>query len=115
MPSSSPFNDESLMTKLEIVLAGDGTVSKVTVVRPSRYLGFDSEAIDVVYNAGPYPDPPREIRSGNGKIYIHWSFHRDGRQCATSDVDWIPWSFSRNSLGFVARLIASSSVMSPDL
>ena len=25
---------------------------------------------------------PREIRSGNGKIYIHWSFHRDERQCA---------------------------------
>ena len=27
------------------------------------------------------PDPPREIRSANGKIYVHWHFHRDERQC----------------------------------
>ena len=88
MPSSSPFNDESLVTTLEIVLNRDGTIAKVGLVRPSRYVAYDAAAIDVVYNAGPYPEPPREIRSGNGKIYIHWSFHRDGRQCATSGVDY---------------------------
>ena len=44
--------------------------------------------IDVAYSAGPYPDPPREIRSTNGKIYVHWRFYRDERQCATSGVDY---------------------------
>jgi TonB family protein len=66
----------------------DGTVDKVTVVRASGYLPFDAAAIDAAYNAGPYPDPPRAIRSANGKIYVHWQFHRDERQCATSGVDY---------------------------
>jgi outer membrane biosynthesis protein TonB len=86
--SSSPYNDRSLVSKLEIVLNGDGTVDKVTVIRPSGYLPYDVAAIDVVYSAGPYADPPRAIRSRNGKIYVHWTFHRDERQCATSGVDY---------------------------
>jgi TonB family protein len=86
--SSSPLNNQNLMTKLEIVLNADGTVSKVTIVRASGYLPYDTAAIDVAFNAGPYPEPPREIRSANGKIYVHWSFYRDGRQCATPGVDY---------------------------
>jgi TonB family protein len=86
--TSSPFNNQNLLTTLELVLNGDGTIEKVTVVRGSGYLPYDVAAIDVAYTAGPYPDPPREIRSANGKIYIHWRFYRDGRQCATSGVDY---------------------------
>jgi TonB family protein len=85
--SSSPLNDMSRWTMLEIVLNGDGTIDKVTVVRPSGYLPYDVAAMDVVMSAGPYPDPPAEIKSANGKIYLHWRFHRDARQCATFGVD----------------------------
>jgi TonB family protein len=85
--SSSPLNDMSRWTMLEIVLNGDGTIDKVTVVRPSGYLPYDVAAMDVVMSAGPYPDPPGEIKSANGKIYLHWRFHRDARQCATFGVD----------------------------
>ncbi|HXI57911.1 MAG TPA: TonB family protein, partial [Polyangia bacterium] len=85
---SNPFNNQDLLTTLEMVLNGDGTVDKITIVRASGYLPYDVAAIDVAYSAGPYPDPPREIRSANGKIYIHWRFYRDGRQCATSGVDY---------------------------
>src|SRR6185312_6231126 len=42
---------------------------------------------DVVYSAGPYPDPPRAIRSGNGKVYLHWHFYRDDRQCGPAGAD----------------------------
>lgn len=85
---SSPFNNMNLMTNLEIVLDRDGSIDKVTVVSSSGYLPYDAAAIDVAYSAGPYPDPPRAIRSKNGKIYIHWRFYRDERQCATSGVDY---------------------------
>jgi TonB family protein len=88
LPSSSPLNNYKLSTTLEMVMNRDGTVDKVTVVRASGYLPFDAAAIDVAFNAGPYPDPPRAIRSANGKIYVHWQFHRDERQCATSGVDY---------------------------
>jgi TonB C terminal len=87
-PASNPLNNVNLVTKLELVLNGDGTIGKVTIVQASGLMQFDVAAIDAVYSAGPYPDPPREIRSGNGKIYIHWTFHRDERQCATSGVDY---------------------------
>lgn len=88
LPRSSPFNNESLLTTVEIVLAGDGTIDKVSVIQASGYVAYDAAAVDTVYSAGPYPDPPAVIRSGNGKIYIHWRFFRDGRQCATSGVDY---------------------------
>ncbi len=84
---SNPFNNRNLLTVLEMRLNPDGTVDKVTVVRTSGYMPYDAAAIDVAFSAGPYPDPPREIRSKNGKIYLHWSFYRDERQCATSGVD----------------------------
>jgi len=86
-PTSSPFNNRNLVTELEIVLNSDGTVDRIGVARPSGLLEYDVAAVDVVYSAGPYPDPPRAIRSANGKIYVHWRFYRDERQCATSGAD----------------------------
>lgn len=84
---SSPYNNPNLMTELEIVLNGDGTVDRVGVVKPSGLTAYDVAAVDVVYSAGPYPDPPRAIRSANGKIYLHWHFYRDGRQCNPYGAD----------------------------
>jgi TonB family protein len=78
-----PLNDYELWTRVEIVLNRDGTIDKVTTVRHSGKIAFDSAAREIVHAAGPFPDPPREILSGNGKIYIHWAFHRDERACGT--------------------------------
>ena len=88
LSSSSPLNNPNLLTTLELVLNPDGTVDKVTIVRASGYLPYDTAAIDTAFTAGPYPDPPREIRSANGKIYVHWKFYRDGRQCSPAYVDY---------------------------
>jgi len=60
-------------------------------------LEYDVAAVDVAYTAGPFPDPPREIRSANGKIYVHWHFFRDERQCATSGAD--PYILENASAG----------------
>ncbi len=78
-----PLNKRSLWTRLEIVLNGDGTVAKVTTVRPSGNLVFDAAARETVWAVGPFPPPPRSIVSPNGKVYIHWAFHRDERACGT--------------------------------
>jgi TonB family protein len=84
---SNPMNDRKLAVKLEIVLNGDGTVDRATIVRPSGVLTFDVAAIDTIENAGPFEEPPGEIRSKNGKIYLHWTFHRDERQCSPYFAD----------------------------
>jgi TonB family protein len=78
-----PLNDYELWTRVEIVLNRDGTIDKVNTVRHSGKIAFDAAAREIVHAAGPFPDPPREILSGNGKIYIHWAFHRDERACGT--------------------------------
>jgi TonB family protein len=78
-----PMNDASLWTRLEVVLNGDGTIDNVKVVHYSGLLSFDQAAREIVYAAGPFPNPPRAIKSGNGKIYIHWAFHRNERACGT--------------------------------
>jgi TonB family protein len=77
------LNDYKLWTRVEIVLNGDGTIDKVTTVRHSGKLVFDAAAREIVYASAPFPNPPREIMSGNGKVYIHWAFHRDERACGT--------------------------------
>ncbi|HJX52668.1 MAG TPA: TonB family protein [Polyangia bacterium] len=87
-PSNLPLNDPSLMAKLEIVLDGQGNVDRVAVVRSSGLTIYDSAAIDVVYSAAPYPTPPPTILSGNGKVYIHWTFHRNEEACGTAGVDY---------------------------
>jgi TonB family protein len=96
-PGSSPYNNRNLVTELEFVLNSDGTIDKIGVARSSGLLEYDVAAVDVAYTAGPFPDPPREIRSANGKIYVHWHFFRDERQCATSGAD--PYILENASAG----------------
>ena len=83
-PGSSPFNNRNLVTD-----AGDRaeprrdhrqgrrSCARRATCRTTRRPSTSPT------RAGPYPDPPREIRSANGKIYVHWRFYRDERQCAT--------------------------------
>ena len=84
----SPMNDLKLVAKLEIVLDGEGNVDKIAMVRTSGITGFDGAAISAVYAAAPFPTPPAAILSGNGKVYIHWKFHRNGDACGTPGVNY---------------------------
>jgi TonB family protein len=87
-PSSNPLNNPSLVAKVEIVLDQKGNVDRVNMVRSSGLTVYDAAAIDVVYSAAPYPAPPPAILSGNGKVYVHWTFHRNEEACGTMGVDY---------------------------
>jgi TonB family protein len=84
----SPMNDLKLVAKLEIVLDGEGNVDKIAMVRTSGVTGFDGAAIGAVLDAAPFPTPPAAILSGNGKVYLHWKFHRNGDACGTPGVNY---------------------------
>jgi hypothetical protein len=83
----SPFSDASLYTKLEIILNRDGSVHRVGVVRASGLLPYDLGAFRSVMRAQPYPAPPAAILSGDGRVYLHWSFHRVSPLCATTNAE----------------------------
>lgn len=79
-----PLNNPRLRTILEFVIdASTGNVENVNIVSTSGELQFDAEAVAISQSVGPHPSPPPEIVSPNGRIYIHWAFNRDQRQCGT--------------------------------
>ena len=85
--SGSPYSDPTLMTKLEIILNRDGSVHRVGVARSSGLLPFDFGAFNSVLRAQPYPQAPSSILSGDGRVYLHWGFYRNHRQCGTFNAE----------------------------
>lgn len=83
----SPYQDPTLMTKLEIVLNQDGSVHRVGVVRSSGLLPFDFGAFNSVLRGQPYPPAPSSILSGDGRVYFHWGFYKNERQCGTFNAE----------------------------
>jgi hypothetical protein len=83
----SPYQDPTLMTKLEIVLNRDGSVHRIGVVRSSGLLPFDFGAFNSVLRGQPYPPAPSSILSGDGRVYFHWGFYRNQRQCGTFNAE----------------------------
>lgn len=81
-PAGSPMNDPNLNTTLEFVIrATDGVVESVHIVRSSGQLRFDAQAVAVAHAIGPHPNPPPSLVSPDGRVYVHWNFWRDQRQC----------------------------------
>ncbi len=87
MGGTSPFSDRTLMTKLEIILNKDGTVHRVGVINASGLMPFDYGAFAAVMRGQPYPAAPSSILSGNDKVYFHWGFYRNERQCGTFNAE----------------------------
>jgi len=84
-PADHPLNNWELYTVLEIVIDPDGSVveDKLRIVHNSGRLEFDVAAIDTIMTASPYEPTPKKIRSPDGRVYIHWGFYRNHRQCGT--------------------------------
>ena len=85
--TGSPFGDPTLRTELEIILNRDGSVHRVGVVRTSGLMPFDFGAFNSVLRGQPYPEPPKSILSGDGRVYFHWGFYRNQRQCGTFNAE----------------------------
>jgi TonB family protein len=77
LPANHPMNDQHLVTRLEIVLARDGRLKKMGIVRTSGITAFDIAALDAVDRAQPFGPAPTAIVSPDGNVYLHWEFHRD--------------------------------------
>jgi TonB family protein len=77
-------DDMNLVTRIEVMVAPDGTIKQMGVVRSSGQRAFDIAVLDSVDRASPFLAPPGEIRSPDGNVYLHWEFHRDPKfACST--------------------------------
>jgi TonB family protein len=77
LPVNHPMNDQKLITRLEIVLSRDGRLVKMGIVKTSGVTAFDIAALDAVQRASPFSTAPTAIVSPDGRVYLHWEFHRD--------------------------------------
>lgn len=84
LPLSHPMNNESLSTEVEIILDQEsGNLVRMGVTKFSGITAFDIAALDSVKRAAPFGTPPREIVSPDGRVYLHWEFHRNQEACST--------------------------------
>jgi len=81
------FSDPSLVTRLEIIVNNDGSLHQVGVVRTSGFTPFDYGAWNAVTKAAPFPQPPKRILSGDGRVYMRWDFYNNERQCGTFNAE----------------------------
>jgi protein TonB len=62
------------ITKVLIVLDGNGTLIKVQVMGESGITDLDEVAVEAFRLAAPFPHPPKGIIDGDGTIKIRWDF-----------------------------------------
>ena len=77
LPATHPMNDPKIFTSLEIILTPDGNIVRMGVTKTSGITAFDIAALDSVQRASPFGPAPGAIISPDGKVYLHWEFHRD--------------------------------------
>jgi len=84
LPSTNPMNSPRIFTRLEIVMTRTGHIVRMGVVKTSGVTAFDIAALDSVQRASPFGPAPSAIVSPDGRVYLHWEFHREeGIACST--------------------------------
>jgi hypothetical protein len=80
LPASHPMNAnrDRMFTSLELVLdRQEGRLVRMGVTKTSGVTAFDVGALESVSRAAPFGPPPEAILSPDGKVYLHWEFHRE--------------------------------------
>ncbi len=77
LPKDNPINNPKNFTRLEIILTRNGHIVKMGVVKTSGITQFDVAALDSVQRASPFGPAPSAIVSPDGRVYLHWEFHRE--------------------------------------
>ena len=84
LPRDDKLN-QKLVTHVEIVLEKtEGRVVRRGITKPSGVTAFDVAALKSIDQAAPYGKPPEIIVSPDGRVYLHWEFHRDPYYACTS-------------------------------
>ncbi|MBI3534428.1 MAG: energy transducer TonB [Deltaproteobacteria bacterium] len=67
-------SDVDHITKLIVILNGNGEVVKVQVIEESGVRDLDEAAIKAFNQSGPFPNPPKGLVDRQGIIKIRWDF-----------------------------------------
>jgi TonB family protein len=73
-PTGAVYGRHNRYTELRIQLKPDGRLSNVAIALPSGLEFLDDEAIEAFKEAGPFPNPPRQLIEANGLINFGFGF-----------------------------------------
>jgi TonB family protein len=90
LSADNPMNNPKMYTRLEIVITRNGHIVKMGVVKTSGVTAFDIAALDSVQRASPFGPAPSAIISPDGRVYLHWEFHRE-EAIACSTLNALPF------------------------
>jgi hypothetical protein len=86
-PIGHPLSNSALAATVEFVIDGaSGDIVECNLHEGSGELEYDAEALTICYEASPRIAAPESIVSPDGRVYLHWSFWRNTRQCGTFGV-----------------------------
>jgi TonB family protein len=72
-PSGAVYGRHNRYTELRVQLKPDGRLSNVAIALPSGLEFLDDEAVEAFKEAGPFPNPPRQLIE-NGSINFGFGF-----------------------------------------
>jgi TonB family protein len=87
LSSSDPLNNWNLHMVAEFEIFESGQISEIRVVNSSGNMVFDAGAVDSIYRSSPFPKPPKQVLSWNGRVYLRWGFYRNHRKCGVFNVE----------------------------
>jgi TonB family protein len=73
-PTGAVYGRHNRYTELRVQLKPDGRLSNVAINLPSGLEFLDDEAIEAFKEAGPFPNPPRQLIESNGLINFGFGF-----------------------------------------
>ena len=70
LPQGTPIGKNSYRTVVEAVLTTDGLLESITVSMESGSDPIDGCLVDAFRLAGPFPNPPEQLISRDGRVYL---------------------------------------------
>ena len=67
-------NENEIVTKVLVLLDGEGNLSKISKLASSGYVELDEAAITAFRAAAPFPHPPKAMLEEDGFVRINWDF-----------------------------------------
>ena len=107
LPPTHPLNKPDLLATVDVSIDLKGGMHDLRITGSGND-EFDTAVRDLMRDRAPYPTPPADLLSDDGKLHLRWRFARDQRQAgiATAEVNVIVWGIDRA----VPKLLADGKV-----
>ncbi len=79
LPPDHALNNTRLALTVKIAVSRTGALQEVRALTSSGQPALDQAALEVVHASGPWPAPPADALSDDGRAHVVWPFARDPR------------------------------------